>query len=559
MMTKRAGQKYITVMDILVMTLFASMYIQNRMHGDDVSWILFDRMYLLLAGYFILRFLLSLNNRIFKNLTVFSIQIWAIVEAVKGIMQIIGVLPSNNELFICTGSFNNPGPYGGFLAMAASVSFASIWGYGRDSAGYGYEKLYLRIRRFISYVCLLLCLILIPSTQSRAALVAIAACGVLYVCTDGRARSFAGKYLFVPVIIIVSVVILVTVFKRQSAGGRLFISKMNCKTMFDNGLRGVGCGRYPEAYGKTQIAYFQDRISFADGNLTYDTADKDRLRADNPNVAFNDYLQMGIEYGLWTMLLFIMVLLTALYNLMCTRSPLGYGLMAMMVFALFSYPLSLWQFLLTSVAIVASGSARDGGERSMGQVVFTLAITVVLLFVSFPKVVELQKRHNAEKQWDEERFFFSAGDYGSYEYCCSQLYPEMKHNYPFLYEYAYSQFMNGKLSDSEDNVERAMRLCCNSLLFNLLGDIHKAQGRHDEAEQDYMNAFYVLPDRLYPLSRLALLYHDRGDTVKLRNMVESIRGFRPRVESASTRQIRAQVDELAAGMGWPDDYPLVCE
>jgi len=135
----------------------------------------------------------------------------------------------------------------------------------------------------------------------------------------------------------------------------------------------------------------------------------------------------------------------------------------------------------------------------------------------------------------------------------------MRHNYPFLYEYACSQFMNGKVSQSEETLEQAMRLCCNSLLFNLLGDIHKAQGRLDEAEQDYMNAFYVLPDRLYPLSKLARLYYDTGDTVKLRNMVECIRGFRLRVESASTRQIRAQVDELAAGIGWPDDYPLVCE
>lgn len=559
LMTKRAGQKYITVMDLLVTSLFASMYIQNRMHGDDVSWILFDRMYLLLAGYFMLGFLFSLNNRIFNNLTVFSLQIWAIIEGIRGVMQIIGMVPSNNELFVCTGSFNNPGPYGGFLALAASVSFASVLGYGCGGSGQGFELLYSRIRKFVSYACLLLCLILIPSTQSRAALVALAGCGVLYVCIDSRARSFARKYLFIPVIIVVSVIILVTVFKRQSAGGRMFISRMNCKTMLDNGLRGVGCGHYPEAYGKTQIAYFRDRISFADGNLIYDAADKDRLRADNPNVAFNDYLQIGIEFGLWTMLLFIAVLLTALRNLVYARSPLGYGLVAMLIFALFSYPHSLWQFRIMSVAFIASGSARDGGERCMGRVAFTLAITVILLFVSFPKAGELIKRHNAERQWEEERYIFSEGDYGSYEYCCSQLYPKMRHSYPFLYEYAYSQFMNGKVSQSEETLEQAMRLCCNSLLFNLLGDIHKAQERLDEAERDYMNAFYVLPDRLYPLSRLARLYYDTGDTVKLRNMVECIRGFRPRVESASTRQIRGQVDELAAGIGWPDDYPLVCE
>ena len=87
----------------------------------------------------------------------------------------------------------------------------------------------------------------------------------------------------------------------------------------------------------------------------------------------------------------------------------------------------------------------------------------------------------------------------------------------------------------------------------LLGDLYKAQDRVADAEMEYQNAFYVLPDRLYPLGRLAALYHDSGDSVRFRNMVMSIREFEPRVESASTQSIRYMVDEMA------ERDHLVCE
>ena len=44
------------------------------------------------------------------------------VEAVWGLLQVYGYVASNHSLYALTGSFYNPGPYSGFLAMCVPVS-----------------------------------------------------------------------------------------------------------------------------------------------------------------------------------------------------------------------------------------------------------------------------------------------------------------------------------------------------------------------------------------------------------------------------------------------------
>ena len=43
-------------------------------------------------------------------------------EAVWGLLQVYGYEPSNHSLYALTGSFYNPGPYSGFLAMSLPIA-----------------------------------------------------------------------------------------------------------------------------------------------------------------------------------------------------------------------------------------------------------------------------------------------------------------------------------------------------------------------------------------------------------------------------------------------------
>ena len=45
-----------------------------------------------------------------------------ILQGILGISQLLGLTTSNNVYFIITGSFYNPGPYGGYLASLFPIA-----------------------------------------------------------------------------------------------------------------------------------------------------------------------------------------------------------------------------------------------------------------------------------------------------------------------------------------------------------------------------------------------------------------------------------------------------
>jgi len=214
-------------------------------------------------------------------------------------------------------------------------------------------------------------------------------------------------------------------------------------------------------------------------------------------------------------------------------------MISMLVFAFFSYPFSLWEFLILFLVFAAiAGRKFDESGFSKGGSLFFAFICIIPAVIFYKSVDTVRTSYKTEKLWKRQRPLFDSGDYQSYEYCCSQLYPCLRYNCAFLYEYAYSLFENGNVVDGEKVLHESLALSGNSLSFILMGDIHKKQGLIKEAEQDYYNSFLALPDRLYPLYKLAVLYYDSNQKEKYQKMVRSIDEFHPRIESQSTNEIR---------------------
>ena len=91
------------------------------------------------------------------------------VEAVWGLLQIYGFEPSNHSLYALTGSFYNPGPYSGFLAMCVPLALYE-WLKGK------------RIWKHLALAALVLMLVVLPSGMSRSAwLAALVASGYVWV------------------------------------------------------------------------------------------------------------------------------------------------------------------------------------------------------------------------------------------------------------------------------------------------------------------------------------------------------------------------------------------
>lgn len=527
-----------TIEDTVVVALYVYMYCTNKSHGDDVSVMLFSWVNILFIGYFLFRILFQLGGRIAQDLTMLAVETIVCFESFLGLLQIIGVVGSNNYLFLCTGTFDNPGPLGGFLAVGICCSLTEIIAINQHKEAKPCSTLE-RLILGVSYVTVIICAIILPSTQSRAALLSIMVSMALYCIMFPKILFWIKSHWFSSLTIVFILLSFVLVFKRPSMNGRLITYKIELMTLKRNGFKGVGMGHFSSAYGETQRNYFSKTISLQDGELRYRESDKERIYADNPKVGFNDYLQLGIEFGAGPLILFITLVVLILFRLYGLRPAYCYGMISMLVFAVFSYPFSQWEFLLLFLVFAAmAGSKYDTSCLSRTGFLFFVFSCLIPLVVLYKSVNTVRTIYNTELMWERQRPIFGSGDYQSYEYCCSQLYSDLPCNSAFLYEYAYSLFENGDIAESEKILHQSLALSGNPLSFILLGDIHKKQGLIAEAEQDYFNSFVALPDRLYPLYKLAVLYYDCNQEWKYQNMVRSIEDFHPRIESESTNQVR---------------------
>lgn len=109
--------------------------------------------------------------------------LYGVVEAVWGIRQVYGFTYSNHSLYALTGSFYNPGPYSGYLAMIFPVCL--------------YEWLKRKegkktIPYYMALFVMLLILCVLPAGMSRSAWIA-AAVSSIYVCGMYYRRIISGS------------------------------------------------------------------------------------------------------------------------------------------------------------------------------------------------------------------------------------------------------------------------------------------------------------------------------------------------------------------------------
>ena len=67
---------------------------------------------------------------------------------------------------------------------------------------------------------------------------------------------------------------------------------------------------------------------------------------------------------------------------------------------------------------------------------------------------------------------------------------------------------------------------------------------YDMAEQAYQKAFSVMPNRLYPLYQLMMLYHDSGNIKKAKTMAKRVIEMKPKIESPATKDMKKKAKEI---------------
>ena len=403
-------------------------------------------------------------------------------EAVLGLLQVYGYEPSNHSLYALTGSFYNPGPYSGFLAMCLPLALHE-WLEGKG------------IWKHLALVALVLLVLVLPSGMSRSAwLAAIVASGYVWgMHYRGRLYRYR-KFFWIGGLLLIVSSICAYHWKKDSADGRLLMWKVSVQAVMEHPWLGVGWEHVAGAYGDAQERYFASGL----------TTEQEEYVAGAPEYVFNEYLQVAMAWGV-PALCGICVLVLVAFCLGHGSRQYGVcgALLSLAVFALASYP---FQFLVFRLAFVALLVACAMGCRKPGVQVLAL----VLGIDAGVYLADNRSTPNARRMFEQAHALHQAGQWDA----------------------------------STELLRETMAVSSDAMVLNIIGKNCQALGRYDEAERWFVRSTHRLPNRIYPYYLLAKLYAEHSDVFpreKLDWAARMVLEKEAKVESTAIRQMREEV------------------
>ena len=326
--------------------------------------------------------------------------------------------------------------------------------------------------------------------------------------------------------------------KQESADSRLLTWRVMAGEIVRNPLSGTGFGTFEGEYAKNQAEFFRTHPDSRFMQV-----------ADAPSHGFNEYLQIGMETGIPGILLLAAILVISFIRLYRTKQPAAYGLLSLMVFALFSYPLSLIPFQILLALFICQSAGSDRESAAPGKSIYADRISLIVsscLIIAITTMIRpyYNEKILAAKEWKEIRYFYNMGLYHDCLPDYAKLYPTLSDNPRFLFEYGHSLNKMENYTKSNPVLEEGAEISNDPMFFNIIGNNYKELGDYGAAEESYAAAFAIVPNRLYPLFLLMNLYKDSGQHAKAREIAKRIIEFRPKVESSATKQMREEAGEL---------------
>ncbi|MDR0603600.1 MAG: O-antigen ligase family protein [Bacteroidales bacterium] len=509
--------------------------------------------------YFYLRIFLWGKSKLICGLCSLAFVITGLAESIWGLMQLYGFTLSIHPLFKITGSFFNPGPYSGWLAMV----FPMALGYvvlnffnrkGREVSQSLFERISKMGVKILGILTVLCTLLVLPAAMSRASWLAALGGSVFIVVmyglqnrmVVGYIKKYRRRLVLLSVVAVVLFAVTLTglfLLKKDSASGRAFTWKIAFQTVKENPLS-VGLGNFGGSYGDAQAAYFasgagSEREEYVAGGVEY---------------AFNEYLQICIETGIAPFLVFLAFVICVLVIGVRNKNYLPAGsLVSLLIFASMSYPFNVLPFVIAFVFLSALCMAGEGAKERKDEVAkvrmyprfavwaFLIIAPVMVFLLGMYKIHPL---HDAYKQWNRTRILYGMNAYWDAAEEYAKQYPHLQDEIQFLFEYAQSLSKSEQYEKSNEVLRRAMQIRCDPMLYNIMGKNCQALKQYALAEQSFRKASNLVPNRLYPHYLLAKLYHEMGLKDKAEAETNIVMTKPPKVESRAVKEMREELGEL---------------
>ena len=509
------------------------------------QWVWFGKVVLFSTGCIAITCLLQIWGRTswkqifsfphFSAYVSWSLILFGGVEAIWGLRQLYGFSASGHFRYALTGSFFNPGPYAGYLAMVLPLCLHHFVRF-RD---WKWLITSLKIERAAAGVVGVLILCVLPATMSRSAWVAaLIGCGwVMYMHRDSRKwkllwRRYKKRYVSWGIgIFLVLIVGGAGAFflKPDSALGRLFLWKITCQAIANHPW---GCDKgFAFAYGEAQEAYF------AKG----DYAEWEERVAGSPEYAFNEYLELTLTQGPAICIMLIVITFACLWaGTQFRRYGVCGAIVTLLVFSFSSYPMHLPAFIVAYVCLLLACGIGDIIAKPV-----ILSACLIIWTGGFHD--KWQREKDACRDWVNARMLYHAGAYAAANTAYDKLYPQLREKGAFLFEYGHSLHKAGFYNESNKYLDKALVYCADPMILNVIGKNYQALRCYNWAEELLLASVHRLPGRIYPYYLLAKLYAE--PEFLNREKFEEMKGIvlmkAPKIHSTALEEMRREVEEIA--------------
>ena len=460
------------------------------------------------------------------NYVSFAVMFGGIYQSCLVLGQLLGYGISNPLRFVVTGSFFNPGPCGIFLAGVFVLAVAMM--------KKGYRKVGFNLM-FVRYVtaCVTfgVTLVALVPTMSRAGWIgALVGVMLLYrreivAWGNTRRRWVIGG----GIVGMIVVLMLFYLLKKDSANGRLFIWQNTVSAYWKTPLFGVGIDGFERAFAEAQHDYFEKEKVLEQDNRHVEMAGV-------VESAFNEPLALFLLLGAVGGVLTAMVLFFKLQRL----TAYSCVAVALLVASFFSYT-----FYIPSIAIVFLFAVAQLPDRRVrgGRYVNVLMFGIMGIVVLFFDFREFGRRE-AYRKWKNNAVYYTWEDYQSVVEEYGKLYPVLKNDFKFLFEYGHSLHKVGRYEESNIMLKRGIRHSADPMFWNIAGNNYLALKQYDQGMTAYLRAYYTCPNRVYPLYLLTKLEAERGDTTMMNYYGRILLGKRPKVPSLAVDEMKFEIRKM---------------
>ena len=446
-----------------------------------------------------------------KGIKIFlaCVMVGGLLQCLYAGMQGMGLFPSLHNAFPMTGSFLNPAPLAGYLAVLTSMGMVGLF----CTDGF-HGKL-----RIVAVIGLLLFGSFVFLLNSRAAWFALLVVAV--VIGYGRLKMKRKRVYVVCIVIALGVSLYGLYYMREvSANGRLFIWKNTCEMIKVHPLTGVGIDRFKAEFPTYQAQYHSQL-----------TEEAEKYYDGNTFLVFNEYLRALAETGCLLPLLTLLPLgIVWKYKGVSTETRMAAGgLGCLLVFGFFSYPFSI--LTLKVLAVLFLGII--GRESRM---VYSWRVPRILQFVVGGTVVVCVA--------------FSVYGLTVVSNVSFYAHTDERHAYWFRDNVSFVRHLCQETLERGDTVQ-AVRILTDAIgripvagFYQHRAELYTETGDYQQAEADYKFLRNLSPTALEPVLKLARLYRDTGRVEEALDTLKPYQKVSPKGKTLEQKAVLLEMREL---------------